>query len=183
MIGAFVLATFVFAGEAIPFDVSLRPQFTRNQLSRTSSITRAGLAKWAATQQGHRLIDRFRTPEYVITVSEDRDEGSPGRAPQPGMATFLATSDPTKIKYYTLIVNPAVAEEYRMSDTISLDLGEPRTPDDVMAAAWAGEMLHIDFYANGVPLPHHNRSEFQKRWRQVAFELGFPRMRHDTEEP
>lgn len=181
MIGAFVLATFVFAGEPVAFDEDLRPHFTERQLRRTAPATRAGFVKWAATDEGRRLIERFRTAEYEIKIVEDGDDDAPGRAPQPGMATFLATTDSTKVKYYTLILNPVLADRYNRAD--ALDLGEPRTPRDVMAAAWAAEMLHIEFYAEGIPLPHHNRVEFQERWQKVASQLGFPRMRHDTEEP
>lgn len=155
--------------------------FTNRQLKHTAEATRAGFVKWATTPEGRRLIARFRKPEYEIMVLEDRGEGSLARAPQPGMTNFLVASDPTKTKYYTLLLNPSIAELYHHAD--ALDLGEPHTPVDVMAAAWAGEMLHIEFYADAITLPHHRRPEFQERWRKVAFELGFPRMRHDTEEP
>ena len=50
-----------------------------------------------------------------------------------------------------------------------------------MAAAWAAEMLHIDFYARGIALPHHERDDFQERWMAVAGQLGFGRMTHGME--
>jgi hypothetical protein len=50
-----------------------------------------------------------------------------------------------------------------------------------MSTAWAAEMLHIDFYARGIPLPHHERPDFQERWQSVASELGFPVLQHDTD--
>ena len=55
----------------------------------------------------------------------------------------------------------------------------------MMAAAWAGEMLHIDYYARGISLPHHERTDFQEECRAIARELGFPNLRHsdDEEEP
>jgi hypothetical protein len=176
-----VIATFLFAGEPLLFDDELRPRFTQHQVSGSAESIRVGLAKWATTAEGRKLIARFRTVEYEVTVTEDREDVAPGRAPQPGIATFITAGDPTKVKHYSLILNPALAAQYSRADAI--DLGEPKTPGDVMAAAWAGEMLHIDFYADGIPLPHHNRPEFQERWRAVASELGFARMRHDTEEP
>jgi hypothetical protein len=50
-----------------------------------------------------------------------------------------------------------------------------------MAAAWAGEMLHIDFYSQGISLPHHERADFQEQWRLVAGELGFPMLPHEED--
>lgn len=170
----------MLAGEPIQFDDAMRPRFTPRQTMESAAATRAGLAKWAATREGRRLITRFLTPEYQVTITEDSSEVGPGRAPQPGLATLMSATDPTRVKEYSLILNPALANQYGRVN--SLDLGEPSTPRDVMAAAWAGEMLHLDFYADGIPLPHHKRPEFQRRWRAVAAELGFPRLRHDTED-
>jgi hypothetical protein len=177
--GAFVLATFIFAGEPIAFDSDLRPRFTERQMRRTAHSTRAGFVKWAATAEGRRLIARFHSPEYEIAVIEDGDDDAPGRAPQPGIAAFMFAGDATKVKRYELVLNPVLAAHYDIPDAI--DLGEPRSARDVMAAAWAGEMLHIEFYADGIPLPHHGRDVFQDRWRKVATELGFPRMSHVSE--
>jgi hypothetical protein len=180
VLATFVLATFLFAGEPVAFDADLKPQFTDRQMRRTAHSTRGGFVKWAGTAEGRRLIARFRSAEYEIAVVEDGDDDAPGRAPQPGIATFLAAGDGSKLKRYELILNPVLAAHYDIPD--SLDLGEPRSSRDVMAAAWAAEMLHIEFYADGIPLPHHNRDEFQDRWQKVALQLGFPRMRHASEE-
>jgi hypothetical protein len=51
----------------------------------------------------------------------------------------------------------------------------------MMAAAWAAEMLHIDFYARGISLPHHSRSDFQSEWLIIATQLGFPNLPHEDE--
>ena len=169
----------LLAGEPVHFDRDLSPQFTLAQLRGTADLTRAGLMKWAATDEGRQLIMRLKDASVEILVIEDAGEPGTGRAPQPGIATLLAAYDRTKIKRYELILNPYLAAEY--GRYTSRALGEPVTPVDVMAAAWAGEMLHIDFYAQGIPLPHHYRPEFQERWQRVASELGFPIMRHDTE--
>jgi hypothetical protein len=48
-----------------------------------------------------------------------------------------------------------------------------------MAIAWAGEMLHIYFYARGISLPHHERPDFQEQWVAIASELGMATVRHD----
>lgn len=178
---SFVLATFLFAGKPVAFDADLRPRFTEHQMRRTAHSTRAGFVKWAATAEGRRLIARFQLPEYEIAMIEDGDDDAPGRAPQPGIATFMFAADGTKVKRYDLILNPVLAASYDIAG--ALDMGEPRSARDVMAAAWAAEMLHIEFYADGIPLPHHSRREFQERWRKAAMELGFPRMRHVSEEP
>lgn len=42
-------------------------------------------------------------------------------------------------------------------------------------------MLHIDFYSQGIVLPHHGRADFQRAWREVARQLGFPGLEHDDE--
>ena len=179
--GTFVLATFLFAGEPVAFDADLRPRFTEHQMRRTAQSTRSGFVKWAATAEGRRLITRFNSLEYEIAVIEDGDDDAPGRAPQPGIAAFMFAADGTKVKRYELVLNPVLAARYDIADAI--DMGEPRSSRDVMAAAWAGEMLHIEFYADGIPLPHHRRREFQDRWSKAAMELGFPRMQHVSEEP
>ena len=62
-----------------------------------------------------------------------------------------------------------------------MSTGEPTTPAQVMAAAWAAEMLHIDFYSRGISLPHHSRTDFQTEWREVARQLGFPYLAHGDE--
>jgi hypothetical protein len=171
---------FVLAGEPIAFDADLRPRFTANQMRDSAASTRDGLAKWASTREGRTIIARFRATDREVEVIESADEVSIGRAPQPGFMTLLAFEDRTKVKTYQLILNPALAAEYNQRSAI--DLGLPRTPAEVMALAWAGEMLHVDLYAKGIPLPHHQRADFQERWRLVADALGLPRVPHVTDE-
>jgi len=65
----------------------------------------------------------------------------------------------------------------QVGDTVKA--GEPSTITEMMAAAWAGEMLHIAFYARGISLPHHQRADFQQEWHVMATELGFPNLAHD----
>jgi hypothetical protein len=175
-----VLCALLLGGEAIQLDEDLLPRFTEQQVSSSPSSVREGFAKWAATSEGRTILVRLSRVNAEITVIEDSTEKGPGRAPQPAIGTILAAADPTKLKRYELILNPALAQQYeRGGDAIAL--GEPTTPAEVMAAAWAAEMLHIDFYARGIPLPHHDRPEFQQRWHRVAEQLGFPLMRHTTD--
>jgi len=61
-------------------------------------------------------------------------------------------------------------------------LNEPANASDMMAVAWAGEMLHIYFYAQGISLPHHPRADFQDQWHAVADELGMVLVTHDDQE-
>jgi hypothetical protein len=171
---------FVLAGESIAFDAGLRPRFTENQLRNTAVATRDGFTQWAATSEGKAVIRRFHETEREVHVFESASEPGIGRAPQPGFATLLTANDRTKKKRYDLILNPTLAGEYVHRSKV--DLGLPRTPSDVMAVAWAGEMLHVDFYADGIPLPHHRRADFQERWRAVTFALGFPLVDHATDE-
>lgn len=168
----------VLAGDRVAFDGELRPRFTANQVTSTSAATRSGLERWARTAEGRSILRRFQEGERTVVVTEDVDEGTPGRAPQPGLQTLLAARNPKVRKRYDLILNPTIASQY--NNASSIDLGLPRTATDVMALAWAGEMLHIDFYANGVPLPHHERSDFQERWLAVAAQLGLPNATHRT---
>ena len=91
---------------------------------------------------------------------------------------MVAATDHTKTKAYDLILNPTFGLP---KGVLSLS-GEPSTPADMMAAAWAAEMLHIDFYARGISLPHHQRDDFQTEWEAVAAELGFPTLRHNDED-
>lgn len=168
------------ASESIRFDADLLPRFSPHQIESASASTRAGLAKWAATAEGRSIIVRLSRDEYEVTIVEDANEPGVGRAPQPAAATLLAAENRKQLKQYRLVVNPALAAQY--NHPAALDLGLPRTAADVMAAAWAAEMLHIDFYSRGIPLPHHGRADFQERWRAVAGQLGFPRMTHGTDE-
>ena len=173
-----LLAAFLLAGETIRFDADLRPQFSERQQTASAASTRAGFARWAATAEGQLIIARFRGTDRDVVVLESIDESGIGRAPQPALGTLLAAGDASKSKRYELIVNPALAAQYGAP---SIDLGLPRTPADVMAAAWAAEMLHIDFYARGIPLPHHERADFQERWLAVAEQLGLPNTEHGDE--
>ncbi|MFL6246487.1 MAG: hypothetical protein ACJ74H_10720 [Thermoanaerobaculia bacterium] len=167
---------FVLANEALRFDADLRPLFSEQQLRTSSAVTRDGLVKWAATAEGKSIIAHFQVNDREVIVIESAEEPTIGRAPQPGFLTMLAAADAKQLKTYRLIVNPALAAEYH--GTKSIDLGLPRTPADAMALAWAGEMLHIEFYAAGIPLPHHQRADFQERWRVVAQALGMWRAEH-----
>jgi hypothetical protein len=167
---------FMLAGEPVTFDAGLKPRFTGNQMRSVSEATRTGLARWAATPQGRALIARFNRSEYEIVVTEDLHEPSPGRAPQPGIATLVAAGDHTKRKAYSIILNPTF---FRVSEDQAPYPDEPATPADVMAAAFAAEMLHIDFYSRGISLPHHERPDFQREWRAIAADLGMPGLRHD----
>ena len=172
-------AGLVLAGDSIRFDSEMRPRFTANQITSTSAATRSGLERWARTAEGRSILRRFQEPGRTITITEDPEEPSPGRAPQPGLETLLGANDPKVRKYYALVLNPTIAAQY--DNASSIDLGLPRTATDVMALAWAGEMLHVDFYANGVPLPHHERPDFQERWLAVAAQLGLPAATHVSE--
>jgi hypothetical protein len=167
---------FVLAGERLRFDEKFVPQFTEKQIAATAESTRQGLMRWAATQQGRLIIGRFEGGDREVTIVESATEEGAGRAPQPGLITMLATNDRTKLKRYEMIVNPAMARQYDNSNALAWGL--PRTASDVMAAAWAAEMLHIDFYSRGIPLPHHQRADFQERWRSVAAELGLTSLEH-----
>ena len=171
---------FVLAGESIAFTSELRPRFSEHQLRASAAATRDGFAKWAATPEGQAAIRRFTRGDCEVHVTESAEEPGVGRAPQPGFMTFLASGDASKVKRYDLILNPVRAAEY--GDPQTVNLGLPRTPADVMAVAWAAEMLHIDFYAEGIPLPHHHRADFQERWMRVAGALGFPLVSHDSGE-
>ena len=171
---------FVLADEVIRFDADLRPQFSEHQLKTSAEATREGLVKWASTPEGKLIIARFQSSDREVIVIESDAEPTIGRAPQPSFVTLLAAGDVKQLKTYRLIVNPTLAAQYNGPKEI--DLGLPRTPSDAMALAWAGEMLHIEFYASGIPLPHHHRADFQERWRLVVEALGMPRVEHVTEE-
>ena len=165
----------LLAGERLRFDDHLHPQYTARQVSDSAAATRQGLELWASTERGQALIRRFDTPEYEIDVREDRIENGSGEAPQPGIATLMGTNDHRKLKSYTLVLNPATRPPI---DAQRVGNDEPYTPAQVMAAAWAAEMLHIDFYSRGISLPHHGRADFQEEWREAARELGFPGLTH-----
>ena len=168
----------ILAGEHVKFDVRLMPRFTPAQIRNTADATRAGLVRWAATSQGRRLIQFFADNDCVITVSETLDDDALGKAPQPGLATLVAASDRSRMKFYNVALNPHTPLP---SEKLNPLPKQPLTAADLMAAAWAGEMLHVAFYARGISLPHHAREDFQDEWRVVAAELGFPGLIHDDE--
>jgi hypothetical protein len=170
---------FFMAAEPLQFDEQLQPRFTDNQVMNTNAATRAGLVRWAATAEGRDILSYFASDEYLIAISEDSGEEGLGRAPQPGLATLLAAGDHSRRKTYELVLNPTF---FRMPKGMTPMLNEPSTPADMMAIAWAGEMLHIYFYAQGISLPHHERPDFQRRWHRVAGQLGLPMVTHDDED-
>ena len=171
---------FVMAGESVRFDEKLLPHFTENQMLHTSLETRTGLVRWAETAGGRALIARFNAREYEIDIAEDVSEEGAGRAPQPALGTLVAAGDHGVVKRYVLILNP----QSRIPPGRNVfPTAQPVTQTDLMAAAWAGEMLHVDFYSRGISLPHHSRPDFQEAWREVARQLGYPDMKHEDEEP
>jgi hypothetical protein len=174
-----LLALFILAGDPVQFDADLRPQYTQHQIEVVSDATREGLMIWSRTPQAKRLITKFSGGEYAIVVDEDLHEPSPGRAPQPGIAALVAAGDHSKKKTYTMVLNPSF---FRVTKDAAHFSDEPGSPADVMAAAFAAEMLHIDFYARGISLPHHERPDFQREWRAIADELGMPTLRHDADD-
>jgi hypothetical protein len=173
------LSLFMLAGERIAFDAKHRPHFTDHQVRTSAEATRAGLARWAATAHGQKLIDWFNGNEYTINITEDANEPGLGRAPQPGLATLIAANDHSRMKVYDLILNPGF---FKVPDGMNLWPDQPASPADMMAVAWAAEMLHIYFYSQGISLPHHERSDFQEEWQAVARELGMPTVTHNDDD-
>ncbi len=165
----------LLAGEALGFDANAAIRFTEKQVRETDAATRAGLVQWAATPQGRVLLLHFMSGAYDVEVVENLEEPGVGRAPQPGIATFTSLADRAKVKRFQLILNPTPRNI--PEGTVALP-DMPTTTADVMALAWAAEMLHIWFYAQGVTLPHHPRGDFQEMWRTVASELGFGSLTH-----
>ena len=149
----FAAAVFVFCG---------------GQIQNCSAATRDGFARWAATEHGRALIGRL---DGEIDVFEDSNEEEAGRAPEPSIATLTSIGR----RVYSVILNP----NFVLPPGIVPLPNQPVTPADMMAAAWAGEMLHVDFYSRGISLPHHQRGDFQQEWQAVAAELGYPTLRHD----
>lgn len=175
------VSALILAGQAVRFDTRMRPQFTAVQIGRTSEATRDGLAKFAATEFGRRIIESFAGAEYRITVEEEPVKDGIGLAPEPGIATLVSAHDHARRKSYQLILDPFVFPEMPKGMHPLAEM--PASPADVMALAWAGEMLHIWFYAQGISLPHHPRLDFQDDWSTIAAELGMPAVRHDDGEP
>jgi hypothetical protein len=174
---ALVATAFVLAGEHVMLDGA--PQFTARQVRATAPEVRAGFARWAATPEGKRLLARFNPAEYEIDLVIDENEEGAGRAPQPALATLAGWSDHQAVKRYAVILNP----ELRVpKGRIVFPSSQPATQADMMAAALAGEMLHVDFYSRGISLPHHQRADFQQEWRAIARELGYPDMKHEDDD-
>jgi hypothetical protein len=176
MLSATVLAAvIVLAGDPLSFDSAYKPQFTANQLRDTDAATRNGLTRWAATAEGHRILDYCVDNKLVVTVVEDTDEPGIGRAPDPRLQNLVAAANHKRVRNFELVLNPRF---FSIPQGWTPLPNEPSTPSDAMAAAWAGEMLHIYFYARGIDLPHHSRGDFQDQWHEVASELGMPSMEH-----
>ena len=157
-----VLAAIFLAGQAVHFDAN-GVHLTDRQVRATAPTTRAGLERWAATPQGQKLIAIFDTKEYEVDVAERGCGGAAGLAPEPALGTMATAWKHEVVKHYSICIDPAAAP-------------------DLMAAAWAAEMLHVWFYARGISLPHHRRDDFQEAWREVAAELGMPALRHGDED-
>jgi len=174
---AHVLFAILLAGEPVRFLPV--PQFTMRQVRQTADATRAGLTRWAATEHGRMVIASLASKEYDVVVLEDGADVSAGNAPQPGIATLAASGDHSKVKTYVIVLNPTFYAELKDMKPLRTEAG---TLPELMSAAWAAEMLHVYFYAQGVSLPHHPRPDFQEMWRAMATELGFPTMRHDDED-
>ncbi|HEX9162891.1 MAG TPA: hypothetical protein VF980_14395 [Thermoanaerobaculia bacterium] len=169
-------SAFLLAGEPVRLDENLVPKFSANQIENSADATRVGMARWAATDQAKKLIAFLIADRCEITIVEDAGEEGIGRAPQPGLATLIAANDRSRRKSFDLILNPLFFKVPRGMTPLP---NQPATPADMMAAAWAGEMLHIYFYARGISLPHHPRADFQAEWREIALELGMPTLTHD----
>lgn len=157
-----ILAAIFLAGQAVHFDGS-GVHFTNRQIRATAPSTRAGLEQWAATPHGRQIVETLDTSEYEIDVAEGDCDGAAGIAPAPALGTMVMFAKHDFVKHYTITIDPAAAP-------------------DLMAAAWAAEMLHVWFYAHGITLPHHRRDDFQTAWHAVAAELGMPNLRHDDDE-
>lgn len=176
MLGLFFAMS--LAHERIAFDKKdCAPRFTQNQIDASAPAVREGLQAFASTQHGCETIRRLDTREYDIEVFEQTLHNSTGEAPQPGIATIIAAADHAKTKSYEVILNPA----FKRTSEILVFTDEPTAPAQFMAAAWAAELLHVDFYARGISLPHHPRPDFQEEWRELARQLGFPRLTHDDD--
>ena len=167
----------LLAGEEVRFEPA--PRVTLRQLRHTAAATRAGLARWAATEHGRLIINALAAKEYDVMVLEDDADRSAGNAPQPGLATLASAGDHAKVKSYVVVLNPTFFGDAKGMTPFPTEAG---TKAELMSAAWAAEMLHVYFYAQGISLPHHARRDFQETWRAMATELGFPAMRHDDEE-
>jgi hypothetical protein len=169
----------VLAGEPVRFDANQKIVFTDAQLRATSAATREGLLRFASTPDGRRMLRHFATAEYTIVVTESDDATEVASAPEPGIATLVAANDHTIAKKYEIVLHPI---PFSLPDGATALPNQAATPADQMAAAWAAELLHIDFYSRGISLPHHQRADFQREWHTIARELGFPGMLHGEDD-
>jgi hypothetical protein len=169
----------VLAGEPVHLDANARISFTPAQTRDTSAATRQGLVLFASTPHGRRLLRKFATNEYTIVVVENDESEDVGNAPEPGIATLVAASDHSINKQYEIVLHPLT---FSIPEGATALPNQASTPADQMAAAWAAELLHIDFYSRGISLPHHQRDDFQREWHQIARELGFPTMNHGDDD-
>lgn len=165
------------AGERVRFNDDLTVRLTPRQIANTADATRAGLARFAATDVGRHMIAWFTENDCVVDVFEDASEGGAGSAPQPGIATLVA--DRGAVRTYELILNPSFPVVPRGMHALPT---QPATAADLMAAAWGAEALHVYFYAQGISLPHHERADFQEEWGRLAVQLGFPGLPHGEDE-
>jgi hypothetical protein len=165
----------ILLNEELTFSDDCKPSFTFEQTRRTTEATREGLALWARTPTGCAMIKQFSRPDYRVFIVEDGAERGMGRAPQPAIGTMISYDSQTSVKVYQIILNPHFARLPR-ADVQPFD--EPKTAAELMSAAWAGEMLHLSFYARGIVLPHHGRADFQREWQRIAAELGYPALEH-----
>ncbi len=179
MLLAAIVYGIVLAGEPVRFDANHNVAFTEAQVRATSTATREGLLRFAATQEGRRLLRHFGTSEYTIVVVESADDSEVASAPEPGIATLVAASDHSIPKKYEIVLHPI---PFSLPEGATALPNQATTPADQMAAAWAAELLHIDFYSRGISLPHHQRADFQREWHDIASELGFPGMLHGEDD-
>jgi hypothetical protein len=177
LVVAVLRSALILAGEPVSFDAAMAPRFTPAQIAGASAATRAGLARWAATEQGRGLLAALDPREIRVVIIEDAGEDGSGRAPQPAIGTLVATRDHSVMKSYLVIINPTFGVT-----RVEAVPGAPASAADLVAVAFAGEMLHVAFYARGISLPHHERADFQREWREVAYELGYPSLRHGERE-
>jgi len=169
----------VLAGEPVHFDGNLQIAFTDAQLRGSSAATREGLVRFASTPHGRRMLRRFSTSEYTIEVVENDNEVEVASAPEPGIATLVAANDHSIRKRYAIVLHPM---SFSLPQGATALPNQAATPADQMAAAWAAELLHVDFYSRGISLPHHQRDDFQREWHAIARELGFPAMLHGEDD-
>lgn len=179
MLIAALIYGIVLAGEPVRFDANHKIAFTDRQVRATSAATREGLLRFAATPEGWRMLRHFGTSEYTIVVVESPDDSEVASAPEPGIATLVAANDHSIAKTYEIVLHPI---PFSLPDGATALPNQAATPADQMAAAWAAELLHIDFYSRGISLPHHERADFQREWRTIASELGFPGMLHGEDD-